>query len=42
MSAAARAKALVFSWISRFGVPKTITSDSETQFFYFKYLVQAL
>jgi hypothetical protein len=32
MSAAARAKALVFSWISRFGVPKTITSDSETQF----------
>jgi transposase InsO family protein len=33
MSAAACAKALVFSWISRFGVlPKTITSDRGLQF----------
>ncbi len=32
MSAAACAKALTFSWISRFGVPETITSDRGPQF----------
>jgi hypothetical protein len=31
-SAAACAKALIFSWISHFGVPETITSDSGMQF----------
>jgi transposase InsO family protein len=32
LSAAACAKALIFSWISHFGVPKTITSDRGLQF----------
>jgi transposase InsO family protein len=32
MSAAACAKALTFTWISRFGVPETITSDRGPQF----------
>jgi transposase InsO family protein len=32
MSAVACAKALAFSWISRFGVPKTITTDRGPQF----------
>jgi hypothetical protein len=32
MSAAACAKALTFNWISRFGVPETITSDCGLQF----------
>ncbi len=32
MSAAACVKALTFSWISRFRVPKTITSDRGPQF----------
>jgi cleavage and polyadenylation specificity factor subunit 1 len=32
MSAAACAKALTFPWISRFGVPETITSDRGPQF----------
>jgi transposase InsO family protein len=32
MSAAACAKALTFTWISRFGVPETITSDHGPQF----------
>jgi transposase InsO family protein len=31
-SATACAKALVFSWISRFGVPETITSDRALEF----------
>jgi hypothetical protein len=31
MSAVACAKALIFIWISRFGVPKTITSDRGPQ-----------
>jgi hypothetical protein len=30
--AAVYVKALIFSWISRFGVPETITSDRGTQF----------
>jgi transposase InsO family protein len=32
ISAAAFAQALIFSWISRFGVSKTITSDRGPQF----------
>jgi hypothetical protein len=32
MSAVACAKALTFSWISRFGVPETITTDRGPQF----------
>jgi hypothetical protein len=32
MSAAACAKALTFTWISRFGVPEMITSDHGPQF----------
>jgi hypothetical protein len=32
MSAAEYAKALTFTWISRFGGPKTITSDRGLQF----------
>jgi transposase InsO family protein len=32
LSAAACAKALTFTWISRFGVPETITSDRGPQF----------
>jgi hypothetical protein len=40
MSAAACAKALTFTWFSRFGVPETILSSDEVQIPVYRYLVE--